>query len=505
MCIITFKEQTSYNTRKNDFTRLLAEERITTLFQPIVSLKDGSIFGIEALSRGPANSIYESPIDLFDMAESMNMTWELELICRKKALQKFKQENLSCKLFLNVDPNIMHDSSYTQGLTREYLQSYSLAAEDIIFEITERAAIRNMTDFVSVLNNYKSQEYKIAVDDVGAGYSGLNMISDIRPHYIKIDMNLIRNVDKDRVKEALIKSMYEFSRISNTDIVAEGIETEAELLTLINMGIDYGQGYFIKKPVESDLQVSEGIVQLIRSHQRGGVNMNKVTYKMVRDNAEVNAYINAGDKALGSLGFTDHSQAHVTKVAKEAGMILDKLGYSHEEVELVKIAAYMHDIGNTINRTNHAHSSALLARSILKDMGMGFEDISRIMIAIGNHDEKTGVAVDPISAALILADKSDVRRSRVRNKSRESFDIHDRVNYAAIESNLSVDTASTTVNLHVTLDNNISSSLDYYEIFLDRMLMCRRAAEVLGYKFKFLLNEKNEDSTENDYGLRTIS
>ena len=144
------------------------------------------------------------------------------------------------------------------------------------------------------------------------------------------------------------------------------------------------------------------------------------------------------------------------------------------------------------------------AKSILKHMGMGFQDISKIMVAIGNHDEKTGVAIGPISAALILADKSDVRRSRVRNKSRESFDIHDRVNYAAIESNLSVDTERKTVSLSVTLDNSISTSLDYYEIFLERMLMCKRAAEVLGYTFKFTLNEQSDTSSNNECSLRAV-
>ncbi|HIQ71285.1 MAG TPA: HD domain-containing protein [Candidatus Onthenecus intestinigallinarum] len=189
---------------------------------------------------------------------------------------------------------------------------------------------------------------------------------------------------------------------------------------------------------------------------------------------------------LGVLGYTEHSRAHAAKVAEEAGAILRALGYPERDIELCRIAGYMHDIGNAVNRTDHAHSGALMAREILKELGMPYADIADVMAAIGNHDEKTGTAVTPISAALILADKTDVRRSRVRNKDMSSFDIHDRVNYAAIASELSI--TKETIHLNVTLDERICSMLDYFEIFLDRMLMCRRAAELLGVRFKFTVN-----------------
>lgn len=211
-----------------------------------------------------------------------------------------------------------------------------------------------------------------------------------------------------------------------------------------------------------------------------------ICYEDICRNDEINAYIDAGNAMLGVLGYTEHSRAHAAKVAEEAGAILRALGYPERDIELCRIAGYMHDIGNAVNRTDHAHSGALMAREILKELGMPYADIADVMAAIGNHDEKTGTAVTPISAALILADKTDVRRSRVRNKDMSSFDIHDRVNYAAIASELSI--TKETIHLNVTLDERICSMLDYFEIFLDRMLMCRRAAELLGVRFKFTVN-----------------
>lgn len=216
--------------------------------------------------------------------------------------------------------------------------------------------------------------------------------------------------------------------------------------------------------------------------------MCKTTYKEIRENEMIRVYIEKGNEVLGVLGFTEHSCAHAVKVAETAGMILKELGYSKEEIELAKIAGYMHDIGNSINRTDHAHSGALLSFQILSELELPHTAIATIIAAIGNHDEKTGSAVDAISAALILADKTDVRRNRVRNKKKASFDIHDRVNYAAVSSTLDVDKEKGVIHLDIQLDETICSFLDYFEIFLDRMLMCRRAAEYLKIKFKFTAN-----------------
>ena len=213
-----------------------------------------------------------------------------------------------------------------------------------------------------------------------------------------------------------------------------------------------------------------------------------MNYKEIRKNKEVLAYLKKGNDNLGVYGFTDHSEVHCAMVAERAGMILKKLGYSEHEVELAKIAGFMHDIGNAVNRKNHGEYGALLADRILEKMDMELEDRVTIVSAIGTHDESTGGAKDAISAALILADKTDVRRNRVRPKEMSSFDIHDRVNYAVTEAKLKVNPEKKVITLDLQIDENICSMLEYFEIFLQRMLMCRRAAEMLGVKFKLTAN-----------------
>lgn len=214
----------------------------------------------------------------------------------------------------------------------------------------------------------------------------------------------------------------------------------------------------------------------------------KITYKEIKQNEDINLYIEKGNENLGVLGFTEHSKAHAAKVAETAGKILKDLGYTNHEVELAKIAGYMHDLGNCINRHDHAHSGALMAFWLLNRMDMRPEDIAVITAAIGHHDEKTGTAVDVVSAALILADKTDVRRNRVRNKVKSTFDKHDQVNYAVLSAKLDMNTEKKVIHLQIELDEEMCSVLDYFEIFLERMLMCRRAAEMLGMKFKMSAN-----------------
>lgn len=213
-----------------------------------------------------------------------------------------------------------------------------------------------------------------------------------------------------------------------------------------------------------------------------------VTYKDIRGNKEINQLIEKGNEILGVLGYTEHSKKHAAKVAETAAGILKDLGYGSHEMELARIAGYMHDIGNSINRVDHAHTGALMAFQFLRDWGAPPEDIAAIISAIGQHDERSGVAFDPISAAVILADKSDVRRNRVRNKVPETFDKHDRVNYAALSSKLHIDRHKNVIRLEIELDESICSLMDYFEIFMQRMLMCKRAAEVLGLQFKMVAN-----------------
>lgn len=216
-----------------------------------------------------------------------------------------------------------------------------------------------------------------------------------------------------------------------------------------------------------------------------------ITYDELRKNESIKTYISAADKMLSEMGYTEHSFAHVTKVSETAAYILTSLGYSRHTVELAKIAGYLHDIGNLVNRIDHSQSGAVMAFRILDKLGMEAEDIAVIISAIGNHDEGTGIAVNAETAALILADKSDVRRSRVRNSDLSNFDIHDRVNYSVIKSDLGLAEENKVVRLTLDIDTKISSVMDYFEIFLGRMSMCRKAAETLDLRFKLVINGQN--------------
>lgn len=213
-----------------------------------------------------------------------------------------------------------------------------------------------------------------------------------------------------------------------------------------------------------------------------------MTYQEVRQDAAVKVYIAQADASMEALGFTEHSFAHVSRVAQIAGDILEKLGYPERTVELAKIAGYLHDIGNLVNRVDHSQSGAVMAFRILDRMNFPPEEIASIVTAIGNHDEGTGVPVNAVAAALIIADKSDVRRSRVRNKADIAVDIHDRVNYSVTSSELSVDAEKKTMTLSLKVDTTVSSVMEYFEIFMKRMLLCRKAAQKLGLEFGLTIN-----------------
>lgn len=215
-----------------------------------------------------------------------------------------------------------------------------------------------------------------------------------------------------------------------------------------------------------------------------------VTFEEIKNNEAINTYIRKADQTLSELGFTEHNFAHVGIVAENASYIMETLGYSEREVELVKIAAYLHDIGNLVNRVDHSQSGAVMAFRILDNLHMPAEEICDIVAAIGNHDEGTGVPVSPLAAALILADKSDVRRTRVRNPDTSKFDIHDRVNYSVTKAELKINEAHTLIKLKLTVDTHMGSVMDYFEIFLNRMILCRKAAEKLGLQFKLMINEQ---------------
>lgn len=215
-----------------------------------------------------------------------------------------------------------------------------------------------------------------------------------------------------------------------------------------------------------------------------------LTYEEITKSEAIKTYIIRADESLGALGFTEHSFAHVMHVAEMAGYILQTMGYDERTVELAKIAGYLHDIGNLVNRKDHSQSGAVMAWSILNDMGCDPAEMATIVTAIGNHDEGTGVPVNAVAAAMILADKADVRRSRVRNKDLSTFDIHDRVNYSVKKSALKINEDRTLVKLKLTVDTKFGSVMEYFEIFMQRMVLCRKAAEKLGLQFKLIINEQ---------------
>ena len=213
-----------------------------------------------------------------------------------------------------------------------------------------------------------------------------------------------------------------------------------------------------------------------------------VTLDELKNDKEIQMLISKAEKQLVEIGYTEHGLRHLGIVSEIAGNILRELGYPDRDVELAKIAGFLHDIGNSVNREDHAHTGAIFAYNLLKERNMDLDDAGEIMMAIGNHDEKTGAPVSAISAALILADKSDVHRSRVRNANQSRFDIHDRVNYAVEESKMLIDSVTRKVTLDLTIDTNICPVIKYFEIFLDRMLLSKRAASYLGIWFELKIN-----------------
>ncbi len=216
--------------------------------------------------------------------------------------------------------------------------------------------------------------------------------------------------------------------------------------------------------------------------------MKTITFEDVKNSEEIKTYIRQADASLIALGFTEHSFAHVMRCADLASRWLLQLGYSEHEADLARIAAYMHDIGNVVNRNDHAQSGAIMAMQLLDKLGMPPEDVAAVITAIGNHDERTAHPVNSIAAALILADKTDVRRSRVRNKETITFDIHDRVNFAVKKATTTLDTTLKTLTLFLEIDTDICTVMDYFEIFMDRMLLCRRSAQFFGLHFQLSIN-----------------
>lgn len=277
-----------YNLKK-ELEQILKFEDISTVFQPIVSLIDGNIIGYEALTRGPENSPLRNPEKLFSAAQTYNRLWDLECLCRSKAIEKAHCIDNNKYLFINVDPYIFKDEKYKKGFTKEFLAKYNMSPESIIFEITERTCIKDYKSFKAALDNYLEEGYKIAIDDTGAGYSGLKMLSETKPHYIKIDMELIRDIHKDSFKQHLISGLVGLSNSTNMRLIAEGIEVNEELVKLIELGVHAGQGYLLQRPTASLVDITEDIKNIIVT-----------TYRQVSNN-----FLTYSKNCIGEIARTD--------------------------------------------------------------------------------------------------------------------------------------------------------------------------------------------------------
>ncbi len=252
-----------------ELKRIIKNKDIQTVYQPIVKLDRGDIIGYEALSRGPVNSQLHSPESLLFEAERCDMLWDLEILFRSLAIERASGLDTHQFLFLNVDPNIIKDPKFEKGLTKEYLNTFGISPDKIIFEITERTAIEDYEAFTDILKYYTNQGYKIAIDDAGAGYSGMNTIVETKPHFIKIDMNIVRDIHKDTFKQAIVKSFVQLGNNTNIRIIAEGIEKKEELKTLIRIGVYAGQGYYFQRPASKLLSLPEDLItSMYRYHQQ---------------------------------------------------------------------------------------------------------------------------------------------------------------------------------------------------------------------------------------------
>uniref|UniRef100_A0A7C5P7X5 GGDEF domain-containing protein n=1 Tax=Thermodesulfobium narugense TaxID=184064 RepID=A0A7C5P7X5_9BACT len=242
---------------------IIENKLFTTLFQPIFSLSNGDTVGYEALTRGPEESVLYNPVKLFESAKNENLLWEMELSTRSSAIEKFLSLQSDKILFLNVDPDIIRDKKFVKGYTKHLFEKI-IKQSNIIFEITEKTAIKDYIEFKEIIKNYKTQGYKIAIDDVGAGYSGLTTISEVRPDYIKIDMSLIRDIDKDNLKKSIVKALVEFANNTNIKLIAEGVETLDELKTLIKLGTPLAQGFLLGKPSKELLVLDDRLKNFIK-------------------------------------------------------------------------------------------------------------------------------------------------------------------------------------------------------------------------------------------------
>ena len=270
-----------------ELNNILVSENITTVYQPIVSLQHGTVIGYEALSRGPLNSSLFFPDKLFLAAELANKTMELEALCRKKAFENAENMDSNKLLFINVHPNIFCHRSLKEELSPEILKDYHLTPNRVVFEITEKNAIKDLNELQTALTYFVELGHSIAIDDMGSGHSGLNLLSKVRPHFIKIDMELIRGIEKNNFNQSVVESIVNLAKVNNMRVIAEGIETKEELAELINLGVHAGQGYFLGIPLPDFKEAQEEIKDLICYYStKQAVRSSECDYKSIGEIAD---------------------------------------------------------------------------------------------------------------------------------------------------------------------------------------------------------------------------
>lgn len=319
----------------DELKMIIGEKKIKTLFQPIVSLENGEIIGYESLSRGPIGSTFHNPEDLFREAKGRKLLLDLEKVCCENAIRKFKNLKTDKVLFINVDPNIMKDVHFMKGFTKEILQFYNIDPSNLIFEITEKTSIEDYKTFKKAIDSYKSQGYKIAIDDVGAGFSGLSTIAKTRPFYIKLDISLIRDIDKDKYKKAIVKALAEFAKDTGMKLIAEGIETIDELFTVIELEVHFGQGFLFKKPSEYLGDIDEDIKGAIidRNRYKGKMNLSSSSTinvgEIARHDKGISPFVLGADIEKIFMRYKNVQGIPMVDKGKTVGLIMRKKFFSH--------------------------------------------------------------------------------------------------------------------------------------------------------------------------------
>ena len=319
-------------TKKKQFYKILSEGRVHPVYQAIVSLKDAEIYGYEALSRIDLDDCAINTAELFEMADALNCLWELEELCRKKALRHAANKEDNIKLFINVDPNVINDGKFKSGVTAKYLKKYGLLPEDIIFEITERTFIEDAGAFKETLNHYTSQRYRIAIDDFGTEYAGLNRICALNPRFVKFDIGLIKGIDEDNVRYSLLKSFTSFCHNAGIAVIAEGVETSETLEALVDIGVDYAQGYYLQRP-QKKMEPLPG----------------KLIGEIIMLNEKYSAINNIKPTVISTVGEICHREKTVLPNCRGA-QVFEYFGENHNAMEITVVDEMEHVCG-TLTRS----------------------------------------------------------------------------------------------------------------------------------------------------------